>query len=249
MLRDAGGRGRGMAPRDRRRRVSGIVPHPLDAVIFDMDGLLLDTEIIYREAAVRACAALGLAFTDDLHRSMIGAPKEAGDALLVAHFGAAFDIREFDASFRAHFEDIGRHGIPLKSGAADLLDLLDAHSIPCAVATSTSRRSAEKHLKQAGVFERIGALVTRTDVSRGKPDPETFLAAAGALKARPAQCLALEDSFNGVRAAAAAGMATVMIPDLLTPTEDIRALCAAVLTSLADVAREIQVQHDRPSPR
>ena len=226
-----------------------VIPSPLDAVIFDMDGLLLDTETLYRDASFRACAGLGLELTDAVHLSLIGTPKEVGDALLVAHFGETFEISSFDRSCNEHFEDLCRNGIPLKRGAGALLDLLKEQRIPCAVATSTSRPTAEKHLKRAGVLDRLDALVTRTDVVSGKPDPETFLKAAAALKARPGHCLALEDSFNGVRAASAAGMATIMIPDLLTPTEDIRRWCAAVWPSLADVTRELQSrieQRDRP---
>lgn len=219
-----------------------MIPSPLDAVIFDMDGLLLNTETLYREASDRACATLGVTMPDDVYLSLIGTPKEVGDALLSVHFGDGFEVAHYDRIFDEHFLDVSRDGIPLKAGALLLLDLLTGHRVPYAVATSTARPMAERHLRQARVFERLGALVTRTDVARGKPHPETFLKAARALGAEPERCLALEDSFNGVRAAAAAGMSTVMIPDLLKPTDEIRALCAAVVPSLVDVAREIQTR-------
>jgi HAD superfamily hydrolase (TIGR01509 family) len=219
-----------------------MIPSPLEAVIFDMDGLLLDTETLYREASDRACRTLGIAMPDAVYLSLIGTPKEVGDALLCAHFGEGFEVAHYDRIFDDHWRDVSRNGIPLKTGAVNLLDLLSAQGVPYAVATSTARPTAEKHLRHVGVFDRLGALVTRTDVTRGKPHPETFLKAAEGLGARPAYCLALEDSFNGVRAASAAGMATVMIPDLLTPTDDIRMLCAGVLPSLAEVARELETR-------
>lgn len=212
-----------------------MIPDPLDAVIFDMDGLLLDTERLYRKAIFAACADLGFEMTDPVHRSLIGTPKETGDASLIAYFGADFRLDHYHTACTAHFAALAVAGIPLRPGAPELLSHLQAEGVPMAVATSTARTSAEPRLRQAGVFDMLGAVVTRSDVARGKPDPETFLAAAHALGARPSRCLALEDSHNGVRAAAAAGMATIMVPDLLEPTAEIEALCAGVLPSLLDV--------------
>ena len=111
-----------------------------------------------------------------------------------------------------------------------------------AVATSTARPKAEAQLKKAGIFHNFDVLVTRSDVAIGKPHPETFLKAATLLGVDPASCLALEDSHNGVRAAAAAGMSTIMVPDLLPPTPEIAGLCVGVLQSLTDVRIRISQQ-------
>ena len=111
-----------------------------------------------------------------------------------------------------------------------------------AVATSTARPKSESHLKKAGIFHNFDVLVTRSDVKTGKPNPETFLKAAELLNVDPSNCLALEDSHNGVRAATAAGMATIMIPDLLHPTPEIAGLCVGVLPSLNDVRIRISQQ-------
>ncbi len=217
-----------------------MIPDPLDAVIFDMDGVLLDTETLYRTAMSSACADLGLQMADHLHLSLIGTPRDLGDALLTAHFGDKFDIDRYHTTCRAHFARLCEPAIPLRPGVDQLLAYLRQQRITFGVATSTRRTTAEAQLATAGILEHLAVLVTRTDVTYGKPHPETFLKAAEALNARPANCLALEDSHNGVRAAAAAGMATIMIPDLLAPIPEIEALCVAVLPSLVDVQRELE---------
>jgi HAD superfamily hydrolase (TIGR01509 family) len=212
-----------------------MIPTPLEAVIFDMDGLLLDTEALYREAIFAACAKQGYEMAEHLHLSLIGTPKDLGDAKLTAHFGQQFNLKTYHSACSDYFDELCALGVPLRPGVHGLLDTLKRAGIPAAVATSTARTKAEAQLSRAGIIDSFNALVTRTDVSRGKPDPETFLKAAELLKAHPPNCLALEDSHNGVRAAAAAGMPTIMIPDLLAPTSEIESMCVGVLPSLSDV--------------
>src|SRR5207302_1685493 len=117
----------------------------------------------------------------------------------------------------------------VKPGAVELLDAAESARLPRAVATSSSRAKAMHHLRAAGIVDRFDAVVTRDDVVRGKPHPDLFLRAASALAIAPARCLALEDSYNGVRAAHAAGMPVIMVPDLLPATEEMRGLCHAIL--------------------
>lgn len=217
-----------------------MIPMPLEAVVFDMDGLLLDTETLYRTAIFAACASQGRAMLDHVHLSLIGTPKELGDAKLMAHFGAGFDLERYHAACAEHFDGLCEAGVPLRPGAGELVAWLKARGVPIGVATSTARGRAQARLARAGLLDLLDVLVTRSDVAQGKPHPESYLKAAAALGARPSRCLALEDSHNGVRSAAAAGMATIMIPDLLPPSGEIEALCAGVLPSLTEVRLRLQ---------
>jgi HAD superfamily hydrolase (TIGR01509 family) len=219
-----------------------MIPKPLKAVVFDMDGLLLDTEALYRSAIFAACIAQGRQMVDHVHLSLIGTPKDLGDSKLIAHFGRTFDLERYHLACAEHFESLCATEVPLRPGVMDLLRLLRCAAIPAAVATSTARPKSEAQLKRAGIFDNFDVLVTRSDVKIGKPHPETFLKAAALLGVDPSNCLALEDSHNGVRAAAGAGMATIMIPDLLQPIPEIASLCVGVLPSLNDVRIRISRQ-------
>jgi HAD superfamily hydrolase (TIGR01509 family) len=212
-----------------------MIPTPLLAVVFDMDGLLLDTEVIYRDVFTTVCVAHGYEVPETLYRSLIGTPSDRTQDLLLDSFGPDFPLASVYADCREGLDAQFRIGVPAKPGAQELLAFLAAQGMPTAVATSTRRTAALDHLDKAGLLPHLRTVVTRDDVSNGKPHPETFVTAAARLGVAPDGCLALEDSHHGVRAAHAAGMATVMVPDLLPPTDEIAALCVAVADSLHDV--------------
>jgi HAD superfamily hydrolase (TIGR01509 family) len=216
-----------------------IVLTPPRAVVFDMDGLLLDTEILYREVMTEACSELGHEMAVEFHSRLIGVPKDRGAQILLGHFGPDFPLAVFHERTAAAFAARCEYTIPVKKGAHELLRELGRRNIPAAVATSTHRKAALDHLKKAGLLDLLETVVTRDDVEHGKPHPESFLTAARRLEVDPRTCWALEDSHNGVRAAHTAGMATIMIPDLLKPTEEISKLCVAVLPSLEHVLGEL----------
>lgn len=208
------------------------LPEQIDAVIFDMDGTLLDTEALYKEVLFGVCAELGHVMTDEIHRAMIGNPREHNRALLQREFGEGFRLDAYVERSRAGFHARLSEGVPLKQGARELLGLLRELGIPCAVATSSYREDALRNLGNAGLLEFFATVVGRDDVTHAKPHPEPFLLAARRMGVDPAHCLAIEDSHNGVRAAHAAGMHTVMVPDMMEPTEEIERLCKLVLDEL-----------------
>ncbi|HEX3487612.1 MAG TPA: HAD family phosphatase [Micropepsaceae bacterium] len=212
-----------------------MIPSPLSAVIFDKDGLLLDTETVVRTAMFQAATDLGYRMADELHLSLIGHARDTNDAMLRRHYGVDFPLSAYRERCRIHFEHICRDAVPVKPGARELLSLLKEKRIPTAVATSTGRDRSEENLRRTELAGFIDVLVTRDEVRLAKPDPECFLKAAALLGAAPGECLALEDSHNGIRAAHAAGMATIMVPDMLQATPEIRSLCAGVVNSLHDV--------------
>jgi len=215
-----------------------ILPSPISAVILDMDGTLHDTEAVYHLALKRAVVAVGFSVSDGFCQSLIGIPGKECDLILQEHLGPSFPLAECNRLYVEHRDGLLSEGIPLKPGAVELLDYLSAEGIPTAVATSATRRSAELHLGRSGLRARLCAVVTRDDVERGKPYPDLFLAAAKALDADPATCLAVEDSIHGIRAAYDAGMMAIMVPDLLLPTADVRLMCVHVAADLHEV-REI----------
>jgi HAD superfamily hydrolase (TIGR01509 family) len=219
-----------------------MIPDPLHAVIFDMDGLLLDTERVFHAVMTDACADLGYPMDQTLFLSMIGSPRDANAARLKAHYGEDFPLDAYYAACGRGFEIACAQDVPLRPGVVRLLDLLQRRAIPRAVATSSHAAHARAILERAGLIGYFGAIVTRDDVERGKPHPDTFLVAARRLGADPSACIGLEDSFQGVRAVAAAGMSVVMVPDFLQPTAEIRALCAAVLGGLDDLADALEAR-------
>ena len=214
---------------------SMTLPDPVRAVIFDMDGTLIDTEAAHRRAFVDTGHALGWPLGEELLLSMVGIHRDENQRVLAERLGPDFPLAQFYADSDALFEAAEDAGIPLRPGADLLLDHLARAGIPMALATSTDAPFAQQRLERSGLIHYFDVIVTRSDVERPKPDPEPYLLAARRLGIDPAHCVAVEDSHAGVRSATAAGIATVMVPDLLPPTEELTLACAHVLPSLADL--------------
>ena len=205
----------------------------ISAVLLDMDGTLLDTEKVYFDSLVAALNGHG--YTDDVVavcHAMIGLPGPECELILVRRYGDDFPLAEINQAFAANRDEMFRAGLPLKPGAIELLDALRSAECAMAIVTSSSRRSADQHLTLAGIRARFDTVLTRDDVTRCKPSPDLYLLAAKRLCVKPQACVAIEDSNHGVTAAHAAGAITLMVPDMIPPTEETRAKCAAVLPDL-----------------
>ena len=211
-----------------------IFPRPVRAVIFDMDGLLVDTEAPVRDALIAAAAAIGRELPHPVFMSMVGTTSAHSDRVLVEHFGEGFELEPYQAEVRRLLELVFDVGVPLKPGAIELLALLDEIGLPKALVTSSSRRAVDRHLP-AEIVARFSTLITSESVEHGKPHPEPYLKAAAALGIAPEDCLALEDSHNGIRSAHAAGMMAVMAPDLFEATDEMREKTIAIVQSLHEV--------------
>ncbi len=217
-----------------------FIPEKIEAVVFDMDGVLIDSEGLYRQHALETARDLGFVMSEELHLSTVGLPGPAGEEVIRAALGESFPFEEFDHVWRSRVAAALMVEVPVKPGVRELLAVLEKHDIPVAVATSSNAQAAEHHLSRADLIAHFSAIVSGDDVDNGKPHPEPFLLAAERLEVEPENCLALEDSYNGVRSAHGAGMQTIMVPDLLPPTREMQALAIAVLDNLHPVRERFE---------
>ena len=209
--------------------------HMPAAVVFDMDGLLFDTEALYQEAFTRAASERGYDMPATVFLSMVGHPWPVNRGQLLDHYGPAFPVDEFGEAVREHFILMADTHLRLKPGVLELLDVLDKLRLPRAIATSSRHDTVQHHLAAHALHGRFHAVVAHGDYAASKPAPDPYLNAAERLGVAPRSCLALEDSHAGVRSASSAGMTTIMVPDLLQPTDEIRRLCTHVATDLDEV--------------
>jgi len=210
----------------------------ISAIVFDMDGLLLDTEPIYKAAWQRAAGELGHDLDDRSYSRFTGRTTADCERELVRLFGTDFPMSRFRERWRELWRrSVETDGISTKTGLGALLEFVQDAALLSAVATSSDAHFAEFSLRRAGIAGRFDALVSGDQVARGKPAPDIYLEAARRLGRDPVECVALEDSDAGVLAARAAGMVTVCIPATKPPSAEAAAAASRVLASLHE-ARE-----------
>lgn len=211
----------------------------IKAAIFDMDGLMLDTEGVERDTFRRAATEFGYSVPDEIYLQVVGRTGKDAQQIFCSALGDAFPFDEIRIRWREYVDHhVTTCGVRHKAGLLDLLSLMESRSLPKAVATSTRRVRALRLLGQSNLLSRFDVVVAADDISRGKPDPEIFLTAAQRLDVRPEECIVFEDSGPGIRAAHAAGMLAILVPDLVMPVDEVCRLAYRVCNSLDD-ARDL----------
>lgn len=206
------------------------------ALIFDMDGLLVDTEGLYKRSWTRVAGEQGFDLTDELYLKLIGITVADAETVLADAFGPGFSKEDFHLRAAALYEQLHiEEGMPLKPGVRELLAWAMEHSIPCAVGTSTVQAEAIRRLKHHQIDSFFQAVIGGDMVKKGKPDPETFLKAQEALGIPAADCMVFEDAHSGLVAAKAGGMRSCLVPDLLPASDESRKLAEGVFNSLHEV--------------
>lgn len=208
----------------------------LPGVIFDMDGLLMDTEKLCLDAFVQARRSFALRDRPDIYLSCVGMHAEACTEIMVKSLDGVVPLDAFNREWDRRIDDAMDEGVPLKAGAIELLDVLNENGHPLAVATSTGTTTALKRLESCGLLRYFKSVVGGDQVSKHKPDPEPYLVAAASLGVQAQDCIAFEDTDTGVRSAVASGATTVQVPDLVPPSEAVRALGHLIAPSLMEGA-------------
>lgn len=209
-------------------------------MVFDMDGLLLDTEPISMKTFVAACREYDFEPDLEIYYQCIGTNSERTREILIKGYGPDFPFTEVLKLWRMSYDEATRQSIPVKSGVISLLEYLGKRPLKKAVATSSRRDNAVKKLTRAQILHFFDFILGGDQITRGKPDPEMYLAACRKLGAEPERCLALEDSENGVRSALSAGLLVIQVPDLIQPSEEIKALGHTIAASLTEVEKMLR---------
>jgi HAD superfamily hydrolase (TIGR01509 family) len=213
----------------------------VDAVIFDMDGLMFDTERIAQLGWQQAAREYGYDFPVETYAGIIGLTQPDVQVYVRQVFGSSFPFQDVYQLKQAYVDIyITNQGIPVKAGLHELMDRLEKIPLPMALASSSMYEVILRNLRAARLDrDRFATIVAGDEIVNGKPAPDIFLEAAKRLRVAPAHCLVLEDSNTGIQAAHAAGMLPVMVPDMKPPTVDTATYAFRVLTDLQAVRREL----------
>lgn len=210
----------------------------IKAIVFDMDGVIFDSEKLYRKHWMITGEEYGI--PEDTMRELCnliaGSTKERNEKLMKSRFGEDFDYMTFREKTMTRMDaDILANGVDLKPGVMELFQYLKEHGYKIGLATSTQKERAKRNLTNAGILSYFDDIVYGGVVANGKPAPDIYLKACENLGITPAEAIGIEDSINGVKSSAAAGLYTIMVVDLIEPTDEIRSLANEILDSLFDV--------------
>ena len=210
-------------------------------VIFDMDGVIFDTERLYMDCGKRVGDKYGLAGIEEVIRQCIGVTARQTKQIVCRALGEDVDCERFLSEISVLFHKrTQEQGIPVKPGAKELLCYLKENGYAVGLASSTRKARVEEELGQAGLLPFFQTVIGGDMVKRGKPDPEIYLRACEEMGVVPERTYAIEDSFNGVRSAWSAGMYVIMVPDLLAPDGEMQRLASAIYPSLSEVLEYFQ---------
>ncbi|MGI9520861.1 MAG: HAD family hydrolase [Hyphomicrobiaceae bacterium] len=220
-----------------------------DAAIFDMDGLLLDSERVAFAALQDACRAFSCNVSIEVYCTMVGLNKHESSRVLARHLGSRVPIAEFETTWLTHIDRRYEKQVPIKPGAAEVLCHLATRQMPMAIATSTETERARWKLERAGLVPSSVHIIGGDQVAASKPAPDIFLEAAARLDVAPSKCIVFEDSENGGRGAVAAGMSVVLVPDMVVPSEELQNRALHVAGDLLTATREAGLIARNPEAR
>nr|WP_300676512.1 HAD family phosphatase [uncultured Acetatifactor sp.] len=213
----------------------------MKAVVFDMDGVLFDTEIVCMKAWMAVAERRGLSGMEEIFNQVIGLNANDSRLIVLKAYGEDFDYPGFRQEAAEFFQkDIRENGLPVKPGVPEILEWLKGSGYKVGLASSTRSESVLSHLKQAEMEDYFSVVVTGDMIEHSKPRPDIYLLACSRLGVEPEQAYAIEDSPNGVRSAHAAGMWTIMVPDMIAPDEEMRRLSRVILKDMTEVMAYLQ---------
>lgn len=204
-----------------------------EAVLFDMDGVIFDSEVKVVECWKVIAEKYGIEGIEAQCHACLGTTREMSRMIMLEHYGSDFPYDAYKKEMSELFHTrYGGGRLPKKKGAVELLHFLQLHNKKVALASSTRREVVEQELRDGGLLQYFDAVICGDMVQRSKPEPDIFLKACEVLDVAPECAVGVEDSYNGIRALAAAGVSAIMVPDLKAPTDEMRSLATAILPDL-----------------